>query len=295
MDKIRIWLNKHTKWIFTIPTLVFVVVCIGYPLCYALYMSVHEWRMSLVQEPTFIGLKNYADLLTDGRTFNAIGFTFKYFVVASIFEVGLGVILALMLNGIRRGKGFIRTIFIFPMVATPIAMGYVWKAIFDSSSGLINVILRFLGVQSVNWFAAGTVFKTLMIAEVWSGTPLIILIVLAGLSSLGSDYFEAAKIDGANGIQLIFKITLPLLSPTIMMAFLLRGIEVLKAYDLIYAMTQGGPNHSTENLNLYVYSTAFDYMQMGKASALMILFFVIVMAFALVAMIVRHKMEKRYS
>lgn len=295
MNKLRIWYNKNTKWIFTIPTLVFVVVCIGYPLCYALYMSVHEWRMSLLQEPTFVGLQNYIDLLTEKRTINAIIFTFKYFVIASAFEVGLGVLLAIMLDKIRRAQGIIRTIFIFPMVATPIAMGYVWKAIFDATSGLVNVILRFLGFSAVNWFAAQNVFKTLMIAEVWSGTPLILLIVLAGLTSLGSDYYEAARIDGANGMQIIFKITLPLLSPTIMMAFLLRGIEVLKAYDLIYAMTQGGPNHATENLNLEVYTTAFDYMQMGKASALMIIFFVIVMLFALISMIIKSRMERRYS
>lgn len=290
----RAWLNKNTKWLFTIPTSAFVVICIGYPMCYALYMSLHSWRMSLVDKPVYVGLQNYIDLLTDQRTMNAIGFTFRYFLVASILEVGLGVALALMISKIKKAQGLIRTGFLFPMVATPIAMGYVWKVMFDSSTGLINGILRFLGWDAVNWFAGETVFKSLMIMEVWGGTPLILLITLAGIAGLSTDIYESARIDGANSMQTTFKITLPLLSPTIVMAFLLRGIELLKVYDLILAMTDGGPNQMTENLNLLVYTYAFDYMQMGRACALMIIFFIVVMAFALISMGLKKRIEARY-
>lgn len=288
------WINRNTKWIFTLPTLAFVVICIGYPLGYALYMSLHSWRMSLIEQPIYIGLANFVELFSEERTLNALGFTFKYFIIASIFEVTFGVILALMVSKIKKARGLIRTGFLFPMVATPIAMGYVWKVIFDSSIGLVNVLLRFFGQKAVNWFSASNVFKMLMIVEVWAGTPLIMLIVLAGITGLSADIYEAAKIDGANSIQITYKITLPLLSPTIVMAFLLRGIEVLKIYDVIYAITAGGPNQSTENLNLLVYTYAFDYMQMGKASALMIIFFSVVMAFALVSMLGKKQIETKY-
>lgn len=292
--RIKNWMNKNTKYLFTVPTVLFVIVCIGYPLCYSIYMSLHSWRMSLVDEPVWVGIQNYIDLLTDQRNIHAIGFTFKYFAVASIFEVGLGVILALLLSKIKRHQGLIRTGFLFPMVATPIAMGYVWKTMFDSSLGFFNGVLRFLGLPVLNWYGAENVFKSLMIMEIWAGTPLVILIVLAGITGLSSDVYESAKIDGANELQITFKITLPLLSPTIMMAFLLRGIELLKVYDLIYATTAGGPNQMTENLNLLVYTYAFDYFQMGKASALMILFFLIVMTFALAGMQVKKLIEARY-
>jgi len=285
---------KNTKWLFTLPTFAFVVICIGYPMCYAINMSLHSWRMSLVEAPVFVGLQNYVDLLSESRTWNAIGFTFKYFVVASFFEVVLGVTLALMLGKIKKAQGIIRTAFLFPMVATPIAMGYVWKLMFDSSLGFINAFLRFLGWKTVSWFSAEVVFKSLMIMEVWCGTPLIILITLAGLTGISTDIYESARIDGANTLQQTFKITLPLLSPTIMMAFLLRGIEVLKVYDILLATTAGGPNQMTENLNLLVYTYAFDYMEMGRACALMIIFFIIVMAFALVSMAVRKRIEARY-
>ena len=287
-------LNRNTKWLFTLPTLVFVVICIGYPMAYAFYMSMHSWRMSLVDEPVFVGFANFIAILSEERTLNALGFTFKYFLVASAFEVVLGVTLALMISKISRGKSLIRTGFLFPMVATPIAMGYVWKVFFDSSIGLANAFLRLTGVPTVNWFASSNVFKMLMIAEVWVGTPLILLIVLAGITGLSADVFEAARIDGASGWRITFNITLPLLSPTIVMAFLLRGIEVLKIYDVIYAITAGGPNQSTENLNLLVYTYAFDFMQMGRASALMIVFFAVVMGFALLSMILKRRIESRY-
>lgn len=291
----RAWFDKNTKWIFTIPVLLFVVICIGYPLCYALYMSLHSWRMSLVEAPVFVGIANFVELLTEERTQNAIVFTFKYFGIAMIFEVVFGVGLALMISKIRRGQGLIRTGFLFPMVATPIAMAYVWKIVFDYTTGLVDAFLRYVGLEAVNWFAAENVFEMLMVVEVWTGTPLILLVTLAGITGLSSDVYEAAKIDGANTMQTVFKITLPLLSPTIIMAFLLRGIEVLKVYDLVYAITAGGPNMMTENLNILVYTYAFDYMQMGKACALMIIFFALVMAFALVCMLLKKKIETRYG
>lgn len=288
-------MNRNTKWIFTIPVLLFVVICIGYPIVYALIMSFHSWRMSPQNPPVLVGLKNYISIFKDSRTFNAVLFTFKYFLVSSVFEVVLGVALALLLSKIRKGRGVIRTIFLFPMVATPIAMGYVWRIMFDSSMGFFNSVLKFLGMGNVDFFSQANVFRSLMTMEVWMGTPLIMLIVLAGISGLSHDYYESAMIDGANGFQTLFKITLPLLSPTIIMAFLLRGIEILKTYDLILATTEGGPQQMTENLNYLVYTYAFEYMQMGSGSALMIFFFLLVLGFALFSMAMKKRIEKRYE
>lgn len=293
--KIKEWANENTKWIFTIPVLLFVVICIGYPLCYAFYMSFHSWRMSWVNPPVFVGFANYISAITESRTLGAIVFTFKYFIVSSVFEVLFGVALALILSKIKKARGVIRTAFLFPMVATPIAMGYVWRIMFDSSMGLFNSILKFFGFQSIDFFSAANAFKSLIVMEIWMGTPLIMLIVLAGISGLSNDYYESAKIDGANGFQTLFKITLPLLSPTIIMAFLLRGIEILKTYDVIMATTEGGPQMMTENMNYLVYTYAFEFMQMGSASALMIIFFLIVMGFSLVSMAIKKRIERKYE
>lgn len=293
--KMREWFNKNTKWIFTIPVILFVVICIGYPICYALYMSFHAWRMSPVNPPEFVGLANYVSVLQESRSLNAITFTFKYFIVSSIAEIFLGVSLALILSKVKKARGVIRTAFLFPMVATPVAIGYVWRIMFDSSMGLFNSVFRYFGLKTIDFFSAANAFRSLMVMEIWMGTPLIILIVLAGISGLSNDYYESAKIDGANGFQTLFKITLPLLTPTITMAFLLRGIEILKIYDLIMATTEGGPQMMTENMNYLVYTYAFEYMQMGKSNALMIIFFLIVMAFALTSMAVKKRMERRYE
>ncbi len=290
----RHWLNKNTKYLFTVPTVTFVVICMAYPLLYAAYMSLHEWRMSAVKAPEFIGLQNFITLLQDDRVLHSIWFTFSYFFVTVALEAVFGVLIAVMLSKIKRRQSLIRTGFIFPMVATPIAMGYVWRMMYDPAIGLFNSALRAMGLP-VSTFLTNkdTVFSALAVMEVWHGTPLIILIVLAGLAGMNSDYYESAKVDGANGVQVFFRITLPLLMPTITMGIMLRGIDVLKLYDLIFATTAGGPNQASENLNLLVYTYAFDYLDMGKACALMLIFFTIVLVFAGICIICRRKLERR--
>lgn len=292
----RGWFDRNTKYLFSLPTVIFVVVCIAYPLGYALNMSFNNWSMSSVAPPQWVGLDNYRDLFREPRVLNAIGFTFKYFFVAIFVETLLGLILALLLNKIRHSQGLIRTAFIFPMVATPIAMGYVWKMIYDPSLGLINSALRYFHLPTSTWLGSvSTVFPSLMIMEVWHGVPLIMLILLAGLTAIGTDIFESARIDGAGEWRTMLHITVPLLVPTITMAVLLRGIDVLKTFDIIYATTAGGPSYASENLNILVYTYAFDFFKMGDASALMIIFFAIVLAFALICMQLKKIIERRYD
>ena len=290
----RQWKNQHTKYLFTIPTVTFVVVCMAYPLLYSVYMSLHEWHLSAVKKPVFVGLKNFVTLLGDERVLHSIWFTFSYFFVTVALETVFGILIAIMLHKIKRNQSLIRTGFIFPMVATPLAMGYVWRIIYDPALGLFNSALRAFGLPTSTWLTAkDTVFGALVAMEVWHGTPLIMLIVLAGLAGMNSDYNESARVDGANGAQIFFKITLPLLMPTITMGVMLRGIDVLKMYDLIFATTAGGPQRASENLNLLVYTYAFDYLDMGKACALVLIFFSIVLVFALICIVFRRNVEMR--
>ena len=289
-------LNRNTKYFFTIPTVTFVVICMAYPLLYSLYMSLHEWRMSAVTEPVWVGFTNFISLLSDSRVRKAIWFTFSYFFVTVSCEALFGIAIAMMLHKVKRHQSLIRTGFIFPMVATPLAMGYVWRMMYDPTTGLFNAALRYFGLPTSPWLTSTkTVFSSLAIMEIWHGTPLIILVVLAGLSGLNADYYESAKIDGANSVQIFFRITLPLLMPTITMGVMLRGIDVLKLYDLIYATTGGGPKRASENLNLLVYTYAFDYLDMGKACALMLIFFIIVLTFALICIFFKRRLERRFS
>ncbi|HEX7057561.1 MAG TPA: sugar ABC transporter permease, partial [Bacilli bacterium] len=187
-----------------------------------------------------------------------------------------------------------KTLFLLPMVATPVAMGLVWMLIYEPTIGAANVLLKSLGLHPLLWLGSkAQVIPSLVIIDIWQWTPMITLIVMAGMSTLPSDPYEAADVDGATRWQKIYYITLPLLKPTILVAVMLRLIDVLKQFDTIYATTQGGPNYASETLNLYTYVVGFQYFKLGYASALLVVFFAIVLGFTLLMIAFRKRMEAR--
>jgi len=198
-----------------------------------------------------------------------------------VIETVLGVAIALILNRDMRGKNVIKTLFLLPMVATPVAVGMVWLLMYEPSIGVINYFLKLLGLPQGLWLASpAQALGSLILVDVWQWTPMITLIVLAGLAALPSEPYEAALVDGASTLQSIRLITLPLLQPTILAAMTLRAIDAFKTYDIIYTMTQGGPGYATETLNIYSFVLGFQYFQMGKASALLIIFFALTLGLA---------------
>jgi len=288
--------DKYIKYIFTLPTLLFVILCVTYPLIYTFQLGFHEWSMSVSIPKNWVGLRNYIELLTDSRTWDAFWRTIVYTFIVVVVETVLGVVFALMLAKIKRGTNIIRTVFLLPMVATPVAVGIVWKLIYEPTIGVGNMILTGLGFKASTFLgSAHTVLPSLILIDIWQWTPMVMLVVLAGISGLSDDIYESARIDGANEMQQIFKITLPLLLPTILMAVLLRVIDALKTFDIIYATTQGGPGYSSENLNILSYRYAFEYFYMGKASALLIIFFFVVFFFAMLYVVMKNKLESRYE
>jgi multiple sugar transport system permease protein len=193
-------------------------------------------------------------------------------------ETLLGLVLAVMLNRDFPGKNLLKTLFLLPMVATPVAIGMVWLLMFEPTIGYLNHVLKALHLPQSLWLASeGSALPSLVLVDVWQWTPMMALIILAGLVSMPSDPFEAAEVDGASAWQTFWHVTLPMLRPTIGMAVILRSIDALKTFDIIYSMTQGGPNYSTETLNLYGYNLGFGYFYMGSASSLLMVFFAIVM------------------
>ena len=288
--------DKSAKYVLTLPTIIFVLVCVTYPMIYTLRLSFCEWKMSANIDPIFIGFDNYTTFFKDSRFWGAFSRTIYFTFIAVAIESVLGVTFALLLNKIKRASNVIRTIFLMPMVATPVAVGILWKLIFDPTIGLANQILRFLNLPVSSWLgSAETVMPSLIIIDVWQWTPSIMLMVLAGLSGMDEQVLESARVDGANEWNIITKITLPILTPTIMMAILLRLIDCLKTFDIIYSTTTGGPGYASENLNILSYRNAFEYLQMGKASALLVIFFVVVCGFALLFSFVRKRLERRFE
>ncbi|MGE5673055.1 MAG: carbohydrate ABC transporter permease [Mycobacterium leprae] len=273
------WIERHLKWVFPLPAVLFILLMMAFPIVYTLWLSFSEWSMSAVTPPKFVGLANYTHMLgSDARFWASTWRTFYFTVLTVAGEAVLGVALAMLLNRDFPGKNFMKTLFLLPMVATPVAIGMVWLLMFEPTIGFMNYFLGIFHIPPQLWLASErTALPSLALVDIWQWTPMMALIVLAGLVSLPSDPFEAAEVDGASGWQVFWQVTLPMLRPTIGVAIILRSIDALKTFDIIYAMTQGGPNYSTETLNIYAYNLGFGYFKMGAASSLLMVFFAIVM------------------
>ena len=277
------WIDKNTKWIMTLPVILFILIMIAYPLFYTFRLSFHSWSLSSVTAMKWVGLKNYIDVLTDERFLDSCWRTFAYAAITLVFQTVIGLGLALFINREFRLKGPTRTMFLLPLMATPVAVAMVWKLMYDYDLGVINYAMDLLGISKVAFLGESkTAFWALILVDVWQHTPIVMLMCLGGLSAIPTDCLEAAAIDGASRQQILSKITMPLLSPTILTAMMLRLIDLLKVFDHIYNMTHGGPGNSTTTINIIAYQQAFENFRFGKASATITIFFVIlVVAMAL--------------
>jgi multiple sugar transport system permease protein len=271
--------DRHFAWLFPTPSVIIMLVLMAFPIAYTLYLSFTKWSPTSLGTPEIIGLKNYIDLITDDDRFlNALWRTIWFTVAAVGIQTVLGVGLALIFNREFVGRGLVRTIFLMSMVATPVAIALVWMMIMDINTGILNYFLDLVAGIRVGWLNdRKIVLWSMIIIDTWQWTPFIMLITLAGLSALPTEPYESAVIDGASPVQLFWYLTLPMLRPTLMVALMFRSIDALKTFDIIYVITQGGPAYATETLNLYGYSQGFLYFNMGYGSALLILYFFLVM------------------
>ena len=292
MIRVKKWLDRKLNYVFTIPTILFVLGMVLFPIIYTFVLSFHSWRMSANIPWKFFGLDNYVELFSDSRFPNAVLRTFIFALIALAFEIVLGMVIAIYLDKVFFGKNFVKTAFLLPMVATPVAIGMVWKLIYEPNIGILNTIIRNMNGPKIDWLGdSGKALYSLVVVDVWQWTPFVMLIISAGLTSIPLELFEAAMVDGASGIKIVFKVTLPLLRPTIYTAVLLRLIDVLKTFDIIYSMTQGGPGFATETMNILSFRQAFEFLQFGEASATLIIFFVIVMAIAALTIKLKSRTE----
>jgi multiple sugar transport system permease protein len=285
------WANRQMKWLFILPAVAFVLVMMVFPIIYTVRLSFFEWSMSAIQPPVWVGLDNYTELFTaDPRFTDAVVRTFAFTIGAVAVEMVLGLLIALLLNKPFRANNVVKTLILLPMVATPVAMGMAWLLMLEPTIGVVNAFLRMVGLPTQPWLASPQqALPSLMLVDIWEWTPMVALIALAGLASLPEEPIEAAVVDGASPFQRFWHVLLPLLAPTLIVAMLLRSIDALKTFDIIYTMTQGGPGFATETLNIYSYVQGFSYFQMGKASSLLVVFFAIVLGVSLMLSGVRNK------
>jgi multiple sugar transport system permease protein len=287
--KPREW-REPSYWPFVAPAMIVVLAVIIFPWAYTLWMSLHEWKVG--QPPTFVGLANYIRLPGDARFVESIGHTLVYTVLSVALPLLFGTLAAVIFNNRFPMRGFLRGLFILPMMATPVAIALVWTMMFHPQLGILNYLLSLVGLPPSLWvFHPATVIPSLVMVETWQWTPLVMLIVLGGLAAIPSEPYESAEIDGATPWQTFRYISLPLITPFLLIAAMIRMIDAVKSFDIIFAITQGGPGSASETINLYLYSVAFIYYDVGYASAIVVVFFALIVALAGALLRLRQRMH----
>lgn len=263
--------DKFSATFFLMPAILGSLIFIILPIFYSFYLSFTNW--DLLSQIEFVGLKNYTLLLSSKDFYLILENTVYYALVTTIFGVLIPLILACILNSKIRCSEFFKTIYFIPFITPMVVIAIVWAWIFDYNFGLLNSILN----THIAWlFDTKYAMNSIVLVSVWKLIGYNMVIFLAGLSAINSNLYEAAKIDGASSIKSFFSITIPQLSPTIFFVIIITTISSFQVFDLIYLMTQGGPMESTNVLVYKLYQSAFEHFNIGEASAIAYVLFVII-------------------
>ncbi|MBA2520111.1 MAG: sugar ABC transporter permease [Chloroflexia bacterium] len=275
--------TRWTGWLLVLPTLVAILFLGIYPLLFSLTISFRRWDLQ-VPEQSFVGLANYGQALMDDRLWAALGNTLLIMVVGVGLEFVLGLGLALVLIDELRGKRFIIPLLMLPVLMVPVVVALTWRLLWDQQYGPINAILSAITGQNVaiSWLAQkNSAMVAIIVTEVWQWTPFMFLVLLAGLSGVSAELYDAASLDGASWWHSLRDITLPAIAPVIAVAVLFRAFDAFKIFDVIFLFTQGGPGTSTESISWYIYQLGLRFFRMGYAAAvsyLVVIFLTIVVA-----------------
>lgn len=285
--------HRFVPWIMVLPSMVFTILLIGFPLVYVIYLMFTEWTPgSSIWGLPFTGFDNIIATFKDDLFWKSSWITLKISGISLFFEVLIGVYMGILLSKAVKGIKVLRVIFFYPSIVPMVAAGMIWVLLFDPSLGFVNYFLESLGLPQGKWLNdPGSVIYALAIVDIWQWTPFIALIVLGGIQALPHEPYEAALIDGSSRTQTLFYITLPLLRSTILVALMLRSVDMFRIFDSIYVMTQGGPINASTSLNIYAYQQGFLYTDMGKASTAMLLLLGFVMVFSFILSRIRKGVD----
>ncbi|MBL1111131.1 sugar ABC transporter permease [Streptomyces sp. 110] len=274
--------GRRLKWAMLAPALLFVALMIVFPLAFTINLSLTDAFGAVNAGHPYVGLRNFADLLSDSRRFwPAVQRTVVFTIGAVVLETVLGLALAMLLRHPFRGMRWIRTMLLIPLLTTPVAIGILWLLILDPTNGIANHLLSEAGLPRMEFLGSvGQSLPTLMLIDVWQWTPMMTLLLLAGLTTLPTEPEEAALVDGAGPWQRFRHVILPMLAPALSAALVLRAVDALKTFDILYATKGpgGGSDFEAETLNVYAYGLTFDYQEYGLAAALVALFTLVIVA-----------------
>jgi ABC-type sugar transport system permease subunit len=257
-----------------------------FPLVWTFWESLHlhDLRMPWLHRP-FVGLRNYLDAVEDPRFRGALLHTLFFAVSSVTLELVIGLWLALALNRAFRGRGLVRAAVLVPWAIPTVVSALLWRFMFEGQTGIVNAALTDVGLlrEPIVWFIQpATAWVPVILADVWKTTPFVALLLLAGLQNIDTSLYEAARIDGASAWRQFRYVTLPLLRPAILVALIFRTLDAFRVFDLIYALTGGGPGTSTEPIALYTFNALLQNLQFGYGSALSVIVFLVTFGLALV-------------
>ena len=276
--------NSLMGWVFILPALLGTFIFIIIPVICSFSLSFADW--DLLNNINFVGFDNYKNLFHDPFFWKILGNTFVYAISVSIFGVIIPLVLACLLNNKIRGSEFYKTTYFIPFITPMIVIALVWQWIFDPNIGGVNTLLNL----HINWlYDKAYAMPVLIIVSVWKLIGYNMIIFLSGLATINQELLEASKIDGANAYNTFKNITVPLLSSTIFFVIIITSISSFQVFDLIYMMTQGGPDNSTMVLVYSIYKYAFEYFDVGKASAIAYVLFGIIFILVLFQWKLRKK------
>jgi len=281
-------------WFLILPSFLFIALIIFYPTIFSFVLSLFQVDLTRRAQGTpFVGFRNYAEILRSSYFWSSMGRTAYFTVVSIVLEMVLGFFIALLLNQKFRGRGILRSLLLLPW-ALPITVDAImWKWIFNANYGALNALLTQTRILPAYrpWLTQGwSAMHCVIVADVWKVTPLVALLLLAGLQTIPRELYEAALVDGAGRIASLFTITVPLLLPTATVVLVLRTLDAFRVFDIVYIMTQGGPANATKVISFLAYQEAFKFLHFSKGAALS---YIITMVVALFAYLYTKSMRRQ--
>ena len=281
---------------FLVPALAWLLFAQGYQLLYSLYLSFQDWALTTSDTPQgFVGLDNYGKVLHDPHFLQAMRLSALFLLSVSV-ELLLGFLLALATAGEGRGTRVIRTFLIVPMIIAPIAVGAIWRLLLDSNSGIVNVVLRSIGLSGPDWLGGQeTAVVAVIAADVWSWIPFSMIIYSAALTGIGRDVLESAQLDGASRWKLIRYIYFPMTLPATLLICVFRLIDAFLVIDIVYSLTFGGPGFATNTMTLWLYNHGLRYFDLSQAAAGSWILLVICVGMAFAILRLKSRVDRRIT
>lgn len=261
---------------FTFTAWVLLSLTVLVPILYGIYISFLDIKLSSFLPPQFVGLDNYVSALKASETWATLKITLAMMLLGMLVQIPLGIGLALVLHRNLKGTKLFSSILITPMLLTPVAVGLTFRFMFDTDLGIINWLLGSFGIEKVNWLGQqATGILAVVLVDSWQSVPFVMLLIVAALSSISPSLYEAASIDGANARQTFWKVTFPLITPTLLVVIMIKIMDFLKLFDTLFMLTRGGPGNETTTLGLWTYKTGFIFLEFSRAAALGVLIMII--------------------